>query len=121
MCWLFFGLTLNAQQGNIWYFGNFAGLSFNKTPPAPIADGQLNSLEGTSVICDANGDLLFYTNGRIVFNGNHDLLLNGSGLKGHPSSYQSSIIVPKPGSSTIYYIFTADAWENDGKGGYCYS
>lgn len=115
------GSTLKAQQGNVWYFGNFAGLSFNSAPPSPLPDGQLNSLEGSSVICDDNGDVLFYTNGRTVFNRNHDLMLNGANLKGHPSTYQSSIIVPKPGSTSIYYIFTADAWENSGGDGYCYS
>src|SRR5215213_285535 len=121
MCCLFAGSALKAQQGNVWYFGNFAGLSFNSAPPSPLPDGQVNSLEGTSVISDDNGDVLFYTNGRTVFNRNHDLMLNGSNLKGHPSTYQSSIIVPKPGSKTIYYIFTADAWENSGGDGYCYS
>jgi PKD repeat protein len=112
---------MKAQQGNVWYFGNFAGLTFNTTPPSALADGQLNSLEGTSVMCDENGDVLFYTNGRTVFNRNHDLMLNGANLKGHPSTYQSSIIIPKPGSTTIYYIFTADAWENSGAEGYRYS
>ena len=121
MCCLFAGSALKAQQGNVWYFGNFAGLSFNSAPPSPLLDGQLNSLEGSSVICDNNGDVLFYTNGRTVFNRNHDLMLNGANLKGHPSTYQSSIIVPKPGSTNIYYIFTADAWENSGGDGYCYS
>jgi hypothetical protein len=31
---------------------------------------------------------------------------NGSGLLGDPSSTQSSIIVPKPGSTRFYYLFT---------------
>lgn len=121
MCCLLLGLTLKAQQGNIWYFGSFAGVSFNGVTPSAINDNQLSTLEGTSVMCDADGKLLFYTNGRLVFNRDHDLLLNGDGLKGHPSTYQSSIIIPKPGSSDIYYIFTADAWENNGNDGYCYS
>ena len=34
---------------------------------------------------------------------------NGSGLLGHPSSTQSGVIVKKPGSTSIYYIFTVDA------------
>ncbi|MBI2268810.1 MAG: PKD domain-containing protein [Bacteroidetes bacterium] len=33
---------------------------------------------------------------------------NGFGLMGHNSSTQSSVIIQKPGSTTIYYIFTAD-------------
>jgi len=29
------------------------------------------------------------------------------------SSMQSALIVPKPTSNGIYYIFTNDAWENN--------
>lgn len=32
---------------------------------------------------------------------------NGTGLLGNYSSSQSAIIIPKPGSSTLYYLFTA--------------
>ena len=39
---------------------------------------------------------------------------NGSGLLGDPSSTQSGIIVPKPGSTTLYYVFTVDASGNGG-------
>src|SRR5690606_15921044 len=35
---------------------------------------------------------------------------NGFGLWGHPSSSQSAIIVPLPGSDSIYYIFTTEAF-----------
>jgi gliding motility-associated-like protein len=121
LCCLVSGSILKAQQGNIWYFGNFAGLSFNTSPPTALPDGNLNTQEGASSICDADGNLLFYTNGRTVFNRIHDPMVNGLNLSGHISSYQSSIIVPKPGSSTIYYIFTSDAWESNGSAGYCYS
>ncbi len=44
---------------------------------------------------------------------------NGTGLFGNPSSSQSGVIVPKPGSTTIYYLFTIDA--EDGGQGLCYS
>ncbi len=46
---------------------------------------------------------------------------NGSGLLGHSSSTQSGIIVPKPLSTTEYYIFTVDAYENQLQNGLCYS
>lgn len=36
---------------------------------------------------------------------------NGTGLFGSSSSTQSAIIVPKPGDTNIYYIFTVDAQE----------
>ncbi len=112
---------LNAQQGNVWYFGRRAGLSFNSAPFTPLFDGQVNSLEGSSSICDENGDLLFYTDGETIVNRDHDPMLNGLGLKGHVSSFQSSVIVPQPGSKTIYYVFTTDALENDCIRGYNYS
>jgi gliding motility-associated-like protein len=110
-----------AQQGNTWYFGNFSGLSFNATPPTPLSNGQLNTFEGSSSISNENGDILFYTDGTTVFNWEHEVMLNGDNLLGHWSSYQSVIIVPKPGDKNIYYVFTSDAWENDGDNGYCYS
>ena len=38
---------------------------------------------------------------------------NGSGLLGNYSSTQSGVIVPKPGSTTQFYIFTVDAQAGD--------
>jgi hypothetical protein len=46
---------------------------------------------------------------------------HGSGLLGHSSSTESGIIVPKPASTTQYYIFTVDAYDNGLVAGLCYS
>jgi PKD repeat protein len=46
---------------------------------------------------------------------------NGYDLNGDPSATQSGIIVPWPGNDTLYYIFTADSYENTGSKGYNYS
>ncbi|TWI77511.1 PKD repeat protein [Lacibacter cauensis] len=113
--------VLFAQQGNNWYFGFKAGLNFGSTPPLPLLDGQLNTKEGCSTISDTKGDLLFYTNGDTVYNKQHQIMANGTGLYGHISSFQSSIIIPRPGSDSLFYIFTADAQENTGARGYNYS
>ena len=94
------------QQGNIWYFGGGAGLDFNSGSPVPIFDGQVNTVEGVATLADENGDLLFYTDGMTIWNKNHDTMPNGTGLLGDTSSTQSGIIVPKPGSSTLFYVFT---------------
>jgi gliding motility-associated-like protein len=118
---LFLFLSLEAQQGNQWYFGRFAGLNFTNNPPAVAFGGQINSLEGSSCISDENGNLLFYTNGVLVYNRQHELMPNGIGLKGHASSFQNSVIVPAPGNKNIFYLFTADAIENNGANGYTYS
>lgn len=93
-----------------WYFGQNAGISFNSGTATAVTDGKLTTFEGCSSISDANGNLLFYTDGRKVWNKNHVQMLNSfpTLLKGDPSSTQSGIIIPKPGSSTAYYIFTVD-------------
>jgi gliding motility-associated-like protein len=79
----------------------------------------LNTAEGCATISDKNGNLLFYTDGISVWDRTHVQMANGFGMNGDPSSAQSAIIVPKPGSSTRYYIFTVPATGN--APGVCYS
>src|SRR5690606_37559289 len=102
-------ISTYAQEHNIWYFGTYAGLDFNSGVPVALTDGQLNTMEGSASIADSNGNLLFYTNGVSVWNKNHEIMENGTGLMGDSSSIQSALIVLKPGSNTIYYIFTVAA------------
>ncbi len=113
---LYSGLLLAQKEGNIWYFGNHAGLDFNPgTPPTVLTDGQIATEEGCASICDSNGNLLFYTDGITVWNRNHNQMPNGTGLYGHSSSTQSGVIVPKPFNKNIYYVFTVtDKSENWG-------
>ena len=102
-------LSCYAQgEANIWYFGDHAGLDFNSGNPVVLTNGKLNTYEGCATISNSAGQLLFYTDGITVWNKNHQIMPNGNGLKGDPSSSQSAIIVPKPNQSNIYYIFTVD-------------
>src|SRR6218665_86078 len=114
---LFFSLFVcHAQkEANIWYFGNHAGLDFNSGSPIPLTDGQINTQESCGSIADANGQLLFYTDGIRVYDRNHNIMPNGTGLLGNESASQSGTIVPKPGSTTLFYIFTT-ANEHDPDG-----
>ena len=111
---LFFSITALAQkQANIWYFGENAGLDFNRPNPQPLLDGQLQAFEGCATISDADGNLLFYTNGVVVYNRNHEIMLNGNDLNGDNTSTHSAMIIPKPLDVNIYYIFTVDATFGD--------
>ncbi|MFK7775337.1 MAG: PKD domain-containing protein [Saprospiraceae bacterium] len=113
-------ITLSAQkEANIWYFGHNAGLDFNSGEPVALTDGAMNTDEGCASIADANGALLFYTDGKLVWNKNHEQMPNGFELLGHKSSTQSGVIIPKPGSPNIYYVFTVDYTAN--AGGIAYS
>jgi len=94
------------KEANIWYFGANAGVDFNPTSPIALLDGAISTNEGTSSICDPNGNLQFYTDGVTVYNRMHNVMPNGIGLKGSFTSTQSALIVPDPYDSTLFYIFT---------------
>ena len=96
----------------IWYFGPGYGLDFNYSPPELMNDGAIYSYTGASSICDAEGNLLFYTNGETVWNRAHKPMPNGTGLKGSWKSLQSSLIIPHPGNPHQYYLFTMP-WKYD--------
>lgn len=113
---LLYSIVVFSQgEANNWYFGNHAGLSFASGSPVALTDGQLVTDEGCATISTASGQLMFYTDGTTVYNKNHTIMMNGTNLMGSYSSNQSATIVPKPGSTTLFYIFTTDA-ENGSNG-----
>lgn len=100
-------ININAQrEADNWYFGNKAGINFKNPKTEILNDGELTTPAGCSSISDRNGNLLFYTNGRTVFNKNHEIMENGDGLATTIENTQTSIIIPKPNSEEIFYIFT---------------
>jgi|GEM_PF-3700087 len=110
---------LSRKEANIWYFGNNAGLEFNSGRPVAILDGKLNSDEGCATLSDKNGKLILYTDGITVWNREHRIMPNGTGLMGHNSSTQSAVIVPVPENDSLFYIFTVD--DKDRSGGFRFS
>ncbi len=94
------------SQDQNWFFGYNAGITFNTSPPTPLAGGQLVSYEGGSGMSDKNGNLLFYSDGIKVWNRNHAQMPNGFGLLGHESSSQGVLIVQDPGDTNKFYVFT---------------
>lgn len=107
----FISFYSNAQnQAANWFFGYGAGLEFDLSANTltSIDGGALSTNEGCATISDALGNLLFYTEGSIVWDRNNDVMPNGTGLFGDASSTQSAIIVPKPNDTDIFYVFTVD-------------
>ncbi len=113
-------LTINAycqKQGNIWYFADSSGIDFSSGSPVVLTNGNLHlpglGTEGTATISDSAGHLLFYANAEQVWNRNMQFMPNGSGLLGGRSSTQGAFIIPKPGSSRYFYLFTTDQFQNN--------
>lgn len=94
------------RSANYWYFGDNAGIDFNEQPPVAVSDGQLVTPAGAATISDRNGDLLFYTDGNVVYDRDHVLMDNGTSIGGVNGSTQSSIIIPFPNDETLFYVFT---------------
>jgi hypothetical protein len=108
---LFLGTSIFAQkQTDKWYFGQGIGIDFSTGTATVIPGGNpaYAPTEGCSVMSDATGNLLFYTDGQTVYDKTHSVMANGTGLDGGNSSTQAALIVPKPGSTSLYYIFTTD-------------
>lgn len=96
------------REGNIWYFGDEAGMDFNSGAPVALTNSAMNTYEGCASISSPNGNLLFYTDGLTIYNANHVPMANGTGLLGDPSTSQSGVIVKLPGSFNRYYVFSVD-------------
>jgi gliding motility-associated-like protein len=115
---LLIGLNVYSQPNkrtNFWYFADSVGLEFNSGVPVEDTSGVIfdQFWGGTSVMCDTNGNLLFYSNGKRVWNKNHQVMTNGYGGSSFYTGTQAALCVPKPGSDSIFYIFTARLFQSE--------
>jgi len=90
-----------------WHFGCGAGITFNNGEPEVIPS-SIRTREGVASISNKCGDLLFYSDGRNLYNNDGNLV--ESNLLGDPSSTSSILIIPKTGQNSegIYFLFTVD-------------
>lgn len=121
---------------NIWHndssylsVGN-TSFDFNYNPMQAKWESicKIDFHETCATICDKNGNLLFYTNGVVVANMEHDTMENGAGL--NPGYYteiysggggnrimQSALILPYPNHENLYYILhNAPELDENGNG-----
>ena len=82
-------------------------------PGVDQLSGALDMEKGNASICDDEGNLLFYTNGKTIATAVHDTMVNGNLLtpfccSGSPGSTieQGVVILPMPGALGKYCIVT---------------
>lgn len=102
--------TISKNNAKNWYFGNQAALKFENNVPIAMTNSAMTQVEGVATMSDSNGNLLFYTNGITVFNRNHEIMVNGTGLLSHSSNTQAAFIVPFAGNENKYYLITPDPY-----------
>lgn len=108
-CTSYAGVTVKqykktTQRSNIWYFGNKAGIDFNQHPPKALNNSNMIAPAGSAIVCDQNGQTIFYTNGSTVWNKKNQVIATKIG--GDSTSSQSALIIQVPNDPTLYYIFT---------------
>lgn len=113
---------LSQHYNNVWVFGNYLSLNttinfnYGSGSLTKTADSIFNPFTATNAtICDANGNLLFYTNGINIYDSTHQVMLNGGGLNPcyvttQDSSLglfmpQGAIALPFPGNDSLFYLF----------------
>ena len=103
---IFSSLHLNAQYETInWNVAGGAILNFSTTPAIvsntlPLGSNQI----GTS-LSDATGNLIVITNNGRIYNNQGQLVAPQIFSLSAPTGEQSGLVVPKPGSPGIYYVF----------------
>lgn len=99
------GICPTGKEANHWIFADdsihleWNGTNFIEQPPAGAG-----TFEASAIANDANGQLLFYTNGRKVYNRQNQVMPNGN-LMIDASSSTQKITVPLPGSDSLWYLF----------------
>jgi uncharacterized protein (TIGR02145 family) len=111
----FFGLFLflpffgfSQDEWNNWYFGNYAGITFNSGVPVAVQSNPMfqgSATVGASV-SDSLGNILFFSSGLDIYNRNNMIMPNGSGLLGANGNSQSVLAVQNIVNRNQYYIFT---------------
>jgi hypothetical protein len=117
----FAALIVNAQfTDRYWCFGDSAGIDFSNLNNPSAAHSVLRARGTCASICDSAGNLLFYSgspdvnlwlntfshNEGYVLNRNHLLMQNGDSIVSQ-LWYQEMTIVPNPGNSNQFYIFSS--------------
>lgn len=109
-----------SPRNSIWKFGNGAGYNFITNT---AISSQINAKECSNAVCDINGNLLFYSDGYRIWDRN-DIPMPGANPlfptasdNATQSTPQGALIVPDPGNSNRYYLFSLTSQELQNPGG----
>ncbi len=105
---------MSQQEATVWHFSQRCGLDFSKQPPEVIQNSVIIANEGSASIADPEtGELLFYTDGIVVWDRRGQIMPNSSGFlpvnrldwPSSNSTTQAALVVPHPSDRDRYYVF----------------
>lgn len=99
------GACSTGKEANHWLFSrNGIHLDWTSGDPEERENSSMSSDEPTGIAVGSDGQLLFYSNGRQIYNRNHELMLGGASINGDLSSTHS-FALQLPGFDSLWYLF----------------
>lgn len=101
-----------SQKGNVWVFSDGYGLDF-QTPNPSFSGGFQSSYSSSGAysishrfvsICDSSGALLFYSDGRQIWNGQDSVIINGE--ISTESQIKTPLLLIQQPNTEKYFLFT---------------
>lgn len=103
---------LSGHEQDQWFLAG-GGIIDWKTNPSDIQTTSLFvSYELTSQWCDDQGNILLYTNGYRLFNSLDQTIKNGKIATGWSSSSTHGLILPRPGSDSLFDVFIPESTDS---------
>ncbi len=95
------------KANSVWAVTTGGGVDFNYTPPKSLSTSVYVGEGYASVADPETGELLFYSDGRRVWNALHKVMPNGGDLSGNRGSgIQGVLIMPVINAPGKYYLFS---------------
>lgn len=97
----------NSPYNFVWTFGTNALVDFSSGTPVG-GSSSINTVEGCASVANSAGQLLFYTDGKTVYNRTGATMPSGISIVPAyvVSTTQSSVIVPFVDDTSKYYLFS---------------
>lgn len=102
----FFGYSQGENDN--WYFGGKAAVNFSTLGgPTPLLNSEMQAYsQPVGSISDNNGNLLFYSDGKYIWNREHQIMQNGILNTGFGYYGIQLAILKHPNNPNLYYVFT---------------
>ncbi len=96
-------------QNNKWAFGYSGGLDFTSGTPVATTTA-IYCFEGCASICNAAGNMMFYTDGVTIWDNTNSVMPSGSAIVSYTaaSSTQAALIAPVLNNPNQFYVFSME-------------
>lgn len=95
-----------------WVLQYDAGFDWTSGTPVPVSGRSVQGAEPSTAVSNSFGAMRFYADGTRALTATNVVMPNGNGLLAGISSHNGVLIVPRPGNSNQYFLFTIRNWED---------